>query len=309
MNKVVITGATGMIGCTLIKYLLNKNIKVLAIVRENSKRRNVLPKDKNLKIIECNLSNLSNLELEEQDYDTFFHFAWDGTFGQSRNDMYIQNLNVKYTLDAVELANRLGCKTFIGAGSQAEYGRVEGIIDENTSQNPENGYGIAKLTAGKMSRILANKYNIKHIWTRIFSVYGPYDGEQTMIMNSIKYMLKGISPEYTKGEQIWDYIYSEDVAKAFYLIKEYGHNNSIYCVASGIQKPLKEYIEIIKNEIDKNIELKLGVIPYSDKQVMNLSVNIDKLKKDTGFTPEISFKEGIEKTINWFKGSGKNEKN
>ena len=102
MNKVVITGATGMIGRTLIEYLLNKNIKVLAIIRENSKRANVLPKDKNLKVIECNLSNLSKLELEEKDYDTFFHFAWDGTFGDSRNDMYIQNLNIKYTLEAVD---------------------------------------------------------------------------------------------------------------------------------------------------------------------------------------------------------------
>lgn len=309
MNKVIITGATGMIGRTLIEYLLDKNIKVLAIVRENSKRLNIIPKNKNLKVLECNLSNLSNLELEETDYDTFYHFAWDGTFGDSRNDMYIQTKNIKYTLDAVELAKRIGCNTFIGAGSQAEYGRVNGIIDETTSTNPENGYGIAKLAAGKMSRILSNKHNIRHIWTRIFSVYGPYDGEQTMIMSSIKNMLNGVSPNYTKGEQIWDYIYSEDVAKAFYLIGEHGQDNAIYCIAHGKTKPLKEYIKIIKNKINKDIELKLGVIPYLDKQVMNLSVNIEKLKKETGFIPNTSFEKGIEKTINWYKGRDKNEKN
>ena len=160
-----------------------------------------------------------------------------------------------------------------------------------------------------MSRIQANKYNIKHIWTRIFSVYGPYDGEQTMIMSSIKNMLNGISPDYTQGKQIWDYLYSEDIAKALYLVAEKGHNNNIYCVANGNSKPLKDYIEILKNKINKNIKLNLGVIPYSDKQVMNLNVNIDKLKKDTGFVPETSFEKGIEKTINWFKESGKNEKN
>lgn len=309
MNKVVITGATSMIGRTLLEYLLNKNIKVLAIIRENSKKRKELPINKNLNIIECNLSNLNNLEMKENDFDVFFHLAWDGTFGESRNNMYKQTQNIKYTLDAVNLAKKLGCKTFVGAGSQAEYGIVEGIINENTNTFPENGYGIAKLTAGKMSRILANKYNIKHIWTRIFSVYGPYDREETMIMTSIKSMLNGYSPDYTKGEQIWDYIYSEDVAKAMYLIAKNGSNNEIYCIANGKSKPLKEYIKILKNKINKDIKLKLGTIPYSDKQVMNLNVDTNILKTNTGFIPETTFEEGIEKTINWYKGSDKYEKN
>ena len=310
MKKVVITGATGMIGKTLIEYLLKKDIEILAVIRQNSKRGQDLPKHQNLKIVGCNLDNLRNLKIQEK-YDTFFHFAWDGTFGEARNDLYIQNLNVKYTLDAVELANNLGCTTFIGAGSQAEYGRVEGRISEETSQNPENGYGIAKLTASRMSRILANKYNIKHIWTRIFSAYGPYDGEKTMIMSSIKEMLENKrSPNYTKGEQIWDYIYSEDVAKAFYLIGEKGKNNSVYCIAQGESRPLYEYIQIIKDAIDKSIKLNLGVIPYSEKQVMNLQANIDKLKTDTGFTPEFTFEKGIQNTIKWYKEKeGKNEKN
>lgn len=146
MKRVVVTGATGMIGVTLINYLLNKDIEVLAIVRENSKRKVNLPIDNNLKIIECNLNNLCNVEVKEN-YDTFFHLAWDGTIGNSRNDLYKQNLNIKYTLDAVNLANKLGCTTFVGAGSQAEYGRVDGVISHNTHTNPENGYGIAKLAA------------------------------------------------------------------------------------------------------------------------------------------------------------------
>ena len=311
MHKVVITGATGMIGRTLIEYFLKKDIQILAIIRENSTRKKDLPKHKNLKVIECNLENLKNLEIAEKEYDTFFHFAWDGTFGESRNDLYIQNLNIKYTLDAVTLAKKLRCNTFIGAGSQAEYGRIEGIISESNETNPENGYGIAKLAAGQMSRILANKYNIKHIWTRIFSVYGPYDGEKTMVMNSIKTMSEqGKSPDYTKGEQIWDYIYSEDVAKAFYLIGEKGKNNSVYCIAQGKSRTLCEYIKIIRDNINKNIKLNLGAIPYSERQVMSLKANIDKLRNDTGFIPEFTFEKGIENTIKWYKEKeGKNEKN
>jgi UDP-glucose 4-epimerase len=146
MKNVVITGATGMIGRTLVEVLLKNDINILAIIRKDSKKRNTLPINKKIKIIECNLDELKELNINST-YDTFFHFAWDGTFGESRDNLYVQNLNVKYTLDALELAHRIGCNTFIGAGSQAEYGRVNGMIFPNTKTEPENGYGIAKLAA------------------------------------------------------------------------------------------------------------------------------------------------------------------
>lgn len=72
--KVVITGATGIIGKTLIEYLLEKNFSVLAIIRENSAKK--LPSHKNLEIIECDLKDICNLEIKNNDYDVFFHFAW-----------------------------------------------------------------------------------------------------------------------------------------------------------------------------------------------------------------------------------------
>lgn len=170
---------------------------------------------------------------------------------------------------------------------------------------------LQNLKLGQKSRILANQYNIKHIWTRIFSVYGPYDGHNTMVMNSIKTMIEeNKSPDYTKGEQLWDYIYSEDVAKAFYLIGEKGKNNSVYCIAQGESKHLQEYIEQIRDNINKKINLRLGIIPYADKQVMNLQADISKLKEETGFFPEYTFEEGIKETIKWYKeSSDKNEKN
>ena len=118
---------------------------------------------------------------------------------------------------------------------------------------------------------------------------------------SIKKMLKNETPEYTKAEQIWDYLYAEDMAKALYLVSEKGINNSIYCVGSGVSKVLKEYIEEIRNQINPELELKIGYKDYAENQVMNLSVDISDLTKDTGFVPEIDFKEGIRRTINWYK--------
>ena len=302
MKKVIITGATGMIGIALIEYLLEKNVEITAIIRENSNRKNNIPVNQNLKIVECSLNSLKELELDSCDYDTFFHLAWEGTFGESRNNQSKQNMNIEFTNDAVRLAKRSGCETFIGAGSQAEFGRVKGKIDKNTIPHPETEYGKAKLQAGIYSRELANELGIKHIWTRFFSVYGPYDGEKTMVMTSIRKMLVGQSPEYTLGEQNWDYLYCKDAAKAMYLLATRGSENKTYCIASGKTRKLYEYIEIIKNNINSNIILKLGAKQYAENQVMNLSVDISELVNDVDFIPEFDFETGIKNTINWYKG-------
>lgn len=301
MQKIVITGATGMIGTNLVKELIKKNKKILAIVRPNS------PKIKNIehplvKFIQADLNELQNITSLPETYDTFFHLGWEGAFGSSRNDINMQMKNITYSLEAVKLAKRLGCSTFVGTGSQAEYGRKEEKIGPSTSVNPENAYGIAKYCSGKMTKILANQLGIKHIWTRVLSIYGPYDNENTLIMSSIREMIENHeSPEYTKGEQLWDYLYVEDAARALYLVGEKGVNGSIYCIGSGNAKPLYQYIEEIRNQIDKNIILKLGAKEVPKEQIINLCADISNLTKDTGFIPITNFQEGIQKTIQWYR--------
>lgn len=303
MKNVIITGPTGSIGIALIKHLIMQNIHVLAICRKGSKRISNIPKSPLISVLELNLNELSQLpSLVSQSYDTFYHFGWDGTFGNSRNNMQGQLQNIQYTLDAVEAASALGCTRFIGAGSQAEYGRVEGKLSSTTPTFPENGYGIAKLCAGQMSRILCEQKGISHIWTRILSVYGPFDGEDTMVMSTIRKLLNGEKAQFTKGEQKWDYLYSRDAGKAMFLLGEKGKHGKIYCIGSGTTKELREYIMTIRDSINPNAEIGIGEVPYSPKQVMYLCADISELHKDTGFVPEYDFKTGILKTIEWYKG-------
>lgn len=310
MKKVIITGPTGAIGIALIKRLIQEKVYVLAVCRKGSKRIANIPSSPFVEIVECNLDELLTLSDKRQNtYDIFYHFGWDATFGEGRNDMYLQNSNIKYTLDAVEVAKILGCSVFIGAGSQAEYGRVEGILHSDTPTFPENGYGIAKLCAGQMSRIKCRQYKIRHIWTRILSVYGPYDGEKTMIMSTIEKLLKKEKPVLTKGEQQWDYLYSKDAANMLFELHEKGKDGFIYCLGSGIAKPLLEYIIQIREIIDRNLPLGVGEIPYSENQVMHLCADISPLIKDTGYQCQYTFDKGIEETIQWFKRMKENEKN
>ena len=222
----------------------------------------------------------------------------DGYDGKSRNDMYLQNRNVRYALDAVEMAARLGCHTFIGAGSQAEYGHVQGKLTPATATNPVTGYGIAKLCAGQMTRERAHQLGMRHIWVRVLSIYGPYDGKQSMVMSGIYDLRAGKIPQYTKGEQQWDYLYSGDAARAFRMLGE-KESEGVYCLGSGQVRPLKEYIELIRKNVDPRAKVTLGAIPYQENQVMYLCADISRLTAETGFVPETSFEEGIRKTIGW----------
>lgn len=303
--RIIITGPTGAIGHALIKHCIENGNEVLAICHRGSKRIETLPKDECLSIMELDLCEYEEYcEMHYSDskrYDVFYHFAWNGTVGEGRNNTDIQSNNIRYALGAVKLASFFGCDTFIGAGSQAEYGRVDGMLRPNTPTFPENSYGIAKLCAGQLTRILCSQMGIKHVWTRILSIYGPYDGEKSMVISSLNKMLNGESVLFTKGEQKWDYLFSCDAARALYLLGLKGIDGKTYVLGSGKVRDLKDYIYIMAKKTGTESELRFGAIPYSDRQVMYLCADIAELEKDIGSFVETDFENGIQKTIDYLR--------
>ncbi len=235
-------------------------------------------------------------------YDALVHLAWAATGGNAeRGKLRPQVDNITYALDAVEMAARHGCKVFVGAGSQAEYGRTEETLTETTEAKPETPYGMAKLCAGQMTRLACKNLGIRHVWSRILSSYGPRYLPNTVVNHTINELLKGNSPALSGGDQIWDFIYCDDVAKALYLLADKGRDGELYVIGSGTAKPLKDYLLKIRDMIAPDIKLGLGDIPYSDSTVMHLSCDISKLKADTGYAPDVDFEEGIRRTIVWNK--------
>ncbi|MBE6577655.1 MAG: NAD(P)-dependent oxidoreductase [Ruminococcaceae bacterium] len=303
--RAVITGATGAVGMALIKELISRDIEVLVFTRAASARSGRIPDHKLVKKIDCPLDKMCELDLGDEKYDMFFHLAWEGTTGAARNDMQLQTRNIKHTMDAVALAKRLGCSVFMGAGSQAEYGRVSGKLSSKTPAFPENGYGMAKLCAGQMSRVMCKDNGIRHIWIRILSVYGPYDGENSLITSTIRKLLDGEKTSFTAGEQVWDYMYSGDAAKAMVELANKGKDGGVYCLGSGKTRLLREYIEIMRDKIDPEAKLGLGDIPYAEGQVMYLCADTSELVCDTGFEPVAKFEDAIDTVIEWYKNERK----
>lgn len=305
--RVVITGATGAVGHAIIEECIKHGDQVLVVCHRNSNRINSIPENNQVKLLMLDLNEYSSFERQNlendclDDYDVFFHLAWNGTTGDERENVDVQYQNIGYALDAVLLAKKLGCHTFVGTGSQAEYGRVEGKLSPETGTYPETGYGIAKLSAGFLTRKLCEQNEMKHVWVRILSVYGPYDGENSMVISTIRKLLAREVPLFTPGEQKWDYIYSGDAAEAIYHLSIDGRDGEVYTLGSGRARYLFEYIHVIRNAVDPTgkAELGIGKIPYADGQVMYLCADTTKLEKDIGFFAQTRFEDGVKKTVKY----------
>ncbi len=297
MKRAILSGATGAVGTALIQKLIQENVEVLVLARNDSKRLSVLPKHELVTVRFCSLEEMATLSNDTgREYDVFYHLAWGGTFGPARNDMYLQNKNVQYALDAVALAKRLGCHTFLGAGSQAEYGRTDAVMSETTPTFPETGYGMAKLCAGQMTRAYAHELGLKHIWVRILSVYGENDGAGSMISTTIEKLLRHERPVFTAGTQLWDYLYSGDAANALFLLGENGRDGRVYVTASGETAPLRDYITRLRDVVAPGAELGFGEYASAAPPI-SIQADITPLRQDVGFAPQVSFEEGIRRIL------------
>jgi nucleoside-diphosphate-sugar epimerase len=292
-----------MVGTALIKQCIKSNIKVLAFVRSKSSHINRMPDSKLVTIVECKLDDLSDFDISSyaaSSFDVFFHLGWDATDKQGRNFCDKQLKNVQFSLDAVRFAKSLGCKRFIGIGSQAEYGNASEPLNGSVPVNPEIAYGVAKYAAGKFSKIECDRLGLEHIWVRILSVYGINDNSDTLIRTFIDKCRNNQPMPLSVCTHIWDYLYEDDAGRALLAIGEKGIDGKIYCLGSGKGRPLKEYVEIIKNIINAGYKPDYGKISYTEKSVKYLCADISELTADTGWKPEVSFKDGIKKVINFY---------
>ncbi|SFQ24015.1 Nucleoside-diphosphate-sugar epimerase [Lachnospiraceae bacterium XBB1006] len=301
MKTVVITGATGCVGRALVDVCIAAGYEVLAVLNRNTSRGKSLESLEHCHILYLSLNEYKNAmsEIEKQhirldSYELFFHLAWMSAFGVGRDDVRLQLSNVEASIDAVGFAKELGCTTFIGAGSQAEYGRTEGKLAPHTPTFPETGYGIAKLCTSQMTRILCEQFGMRSVWCRILSAYGPYDAEKTLIREAITKMLKNVETEFSPCEQTWDYIYADDAARALLVAGEYGENGGIYVVGSGESHRLSYYIDEIARITEYTKEIGYGKRGYNPKQVMNLQADISAIE-ELGFKVAVSFAEGIQR--------------
>ncbi|WP_288322263.1 NAD(P)-dependent oxidoreductase, partial [uncultured Selenomonas sp.] len=297
----VVTGATGAIGTALVRELVRRSVKVYAVCRPGSTRLSHLPSHPLVQRVMLDLHEIERLpEIlgAERTAEGFYHLAWLGTANPNKRfHMRIQADNIRYTVDAAEAAHRLGCTFFVGAGSQAEYGVVDGILRPDTPTCPIHGYGMAKLCAGQMTRALCRGYGIRHIWARILSVYAFNDHPYRLINWTLRHLLEGKKPELTACEQVWDFLFADDAAEALFCMGGKGRDGAVYVLGSGEARPLRRYIETLRDMVNPQLPLGFGERPYMRDQVMHLEADITALVNDTGWRPRRSFAEGAQELL------------
>ena len=306
MERVAITGPTGMLGATLTDFLAARDIEVLAIVNPESKRMDNLSTDYMITQVPCSMDEYGffaegPIARKLPRCDTFYHFAWTGTTGAARNNEVLQLHNVENSCDAVRLAHALGCKRFIFAGSQAEYGLLDEPFGPDTPTNPVTAYGRNKLAAGERTRELCEELGMEHIWVRIGSVYGPCDHENSVIIQALFHAWHEEEFDCTAGEQMWDHLHCNDAADAFYRIGTDGKPGAIYPLGSGTAEPLREHIQMACEVANPNFTPNFGALDYPENSPMYLCADISTLSADTGFEPLYTFADGIMSTAEWYR--------
>lgn len=297
MYRVAITGANGFIGKWLVEEMLCNNIEVIALVRN----RELLQERKGLKIITYNSDDYNKLKNEKKDIDAFFHLAWGGVSKKGRDDCTIQMANIQKSMEMLEYASEISAKMFIGIGTVSEYCFCENILDVNAQQTPNDMYGAAKVASRYLLEARARAVGIPFIWTILPSTFGEGRGTDNILSYTIVKLLKEEKPQYGALTQMWDFLYVKEVARALRYIFEKGKPQKTYGVGSGIYRPLRSYIEEVRDIIDESLPLGIGELPAMSEKVFSSCVSIYDLTKDTEYVPQINFREGIIKTIKYYK--------
>ena len=304
MRSAIVTGANGFIGSKLVKELLRNRIKVIALIHNDHK--NALPQNDYLKTINVDLNHIYDLKkiVDNNCCDVFYHFAWNGSAGQARADTKLQLSNAQWTIDALKTAKELGCKRFVCAGSIMEHETVAAAYTQCNKPGLGYIYGSGKLVAHTMAMSVAANIGIDLLWGSITNAYGVGELSPRMVNTTIRKIINNESPKFSAGTQNYDFVYIDDVAKAFYLIGERGKPFHEYRIGSSTARPLKEFLLEMKSAIAPNLDFIFGEVPFTG---INLPLGVfdcSETERDTGFRAKVSFAEGTKLTMEWLKKYG-----
>lgn len=301
MKNVVITGADGFVGSYTVQYFLDQGKNVLALdIVENPKR---LIEHPNLQYRCCDISDSNALRdaIAVGIYDTFIHFAWNGSAGTARIDYNLQLQNALNTVECLKIAKQLGCTRFVCAGTIMEYEVEEAIHMQGSHPGMGYIYGMGKHIAHCLCKSVAANIGIDLLWPMITNAYGVGELSPRFVNTTLRKIINNEPLSFTSATQNYDFVYVSDVAKAFYLVAERGKPFCEYMIGSGNARPLKEFILEMVTACNPTTKPLFGDIPFTGTNVPLNRFSIDDIKRECGFVPKVTFSEGTQKTMEWLK--------
>lgn len=301
MNKIFVTGGTGFVGARVVRQLVEEGREVAVLMRASSNNRRINDLLDRCTVIHGDLAQIETARAALTRFapEAVLHLAWEGVKGADRNST-VQMDNVVASINLYQLTEQIGCRHFVGLGSQAEYGPLSGRISETAPTRPTTAYGAAKLATGLVLDRTAVAAGRPFAWLRLFSSYGPDDDPSWLIPYLIRSLLAGEKPSLTKAEQIWDYMHVNDVAAGVVAALD-ARTCGLFNLGSGQERPLHDIISMIRDAIDPSLPLGFGEVPYRPDQVMHLAADISALSSASGWSPTVSLESGVAETVAWYR--------
>lgn len=301
MKRAIVTGANGFVGSHVVKELISQGIYVLAL--DLPEHRNNLPQSEFVHFLGVDIFHLSDYlsDIAAGEYDTFFHFAWVGSAGPARTDCELQMKNALCTVDCLRIAKKLGCTRFVCAGSIMEQEVISAVWAQSNRPGMGYVYGMGKLTAHCMCKAVAAEEGIDLLWAIITNAYGEGELSPRFVNTTVRKIIRNEPLQFTAATQNYDFVHVCDVARAFRLIGEKGKPFCEYLIGSSNARPLKEFIIEMKEALAPEAEIVFGDIPFTGINMPVEAFSTKKAEEDCGFHAEISFAEGVKRTMQWLK--------
>lgn len=303
MMKAIISGANGLVGMSVANYLSSLGIEVLCLGRK------ILSPTE---VSECFGLTSSYLKLDMKDIDSlvdrvesitwspgskcvFFNFAWRGDQRLTDGGFSEQFNNAIYAAEAVRSAKKLGCVKFVNTGTLEET-FVERSLKEGSGhsyQSTQLDYALAKLASRDMCKMVAYLEKIDYVHTRLSVPLASDLSRGTYVAGTLKKIIDGEPYDKPKNNQLFDFVFTDDVARAYSRIGFKGKNKADYFIGTSRFMTLGQCFEIFERLVSEG---------HSHEAEINagggdINVGIEALYRDTGFVPETQFQDIIKELV------------
>ena len=299
-NSILVLGGTGFIGINLVKRFLKLGAKVTCLSLKRKKNKST---HKNLKYVYCDYTKFNLLKKKinkpfEYVVNLGGYIDHSKFFTKGRlviDNHFLSTMNLLLSLKKKKL------KRYLHIGTCDEYGANISPIKENSREDPITPYAFAKLASINLLIMLNKTENFPATVLRLFLVYGPHQKNDRLIPQVINGCLKKKSFPVSKGNQLRDFCYIEDIINAIILsLVKKRAVGKVFNVGSG--KPVS--VKFIINRISKIIKQgkpQFNRIPFRKNENLKLYPSINKIGRILGWKPKTNLNQGLVKTINYYK--------
>ena len=309
MPRYLVTGAAGFIGRSIAAALLARGESVRGIDNFITGRRTNLDGLEAMEFVEGDLTQPADCEKACHGIEIAFHEAALASVPRSVANPGATNAHcVDATLNLLVAAHAAGVRRVIYAGSSSAYGDTPALPKrEDMLPNPISPYAVAKLADEHYMRVFARVYGLETVVLRYFNVFGPYQDPTSHYSGVLaifcRMMLAGEHPTiYGDGEQSRDFTYIDNVVHANLLAAAAPAekvSGSMMNVATGSSITLNQIVNLLRDLTDFN-----AVPVYAESRsgdIRDSLADIHLAKELLGYEPQVSFREGLKRTVDWYR--------